>query len=224
MSRVRNEVAQLTSHINTLRIALAGVFLLALVMGAGWWHSPRDLTVHVPPDLRSGSTRKWWDVPPESVYSFTFYVWQQIQRWPTDGDVDYPRNLKALSAYLTPGCANFLQQDFVTRQRAGELRKRVRGVYEIPGRGYTDTSVARVRQVSQNNWTVTLDLVADEYLAAERVKRAFARYPFKVERSDIDPQRNPFGLVIDCYESLPQRIDAPGSADDTDSSSGDSAS
>jgi len=26
---------------------------------------------------------------------------------------------------------------------------------------------------------------------------------------DVDPARNPFGLVLDCYEGTPQRISAP---------------
>src|SRR3546814_3849065 len=77
-----------------------------------------------------------WEVPPESVYAFTFYVFQQLNRWPTNGEEDYARNLHALSSYLTPSCRAFLQADFEYRRNTGELRQRVRGVYEIPGRGY----------------------------------------------------------------------------------------
>ena len=58
----------------------------AVLLALGWWNAPRDLTIHVPPDLRTGSVRRWWDVPPESVYAFTFYVWQQLHRWPTNGE------------------------------------------------------------------------------------------------------------------------------------------
>ena len=163
----------------------------------------------MPPDLRSGSTRKWWDVPPESVYAFTFYIWQQAQRWPTNGEQDYPRNLHALSAYFTPSCRAFLQQDYEFRRSNGELRQRVRGIYEIPGRGYGDDPAARVRAVSANDWIVTLDVSADEYLGAEQVKRALVRYALKVVRMDIDPERNPFGLVLDCYARAPERIETP---------------
>ncbi|MBO9333129.1 TIGR03746 family integrating conjugative element protein [Achromobacter pulmonis] len=209
MSRVKNEVLRLEAHIKSLRVGGGVLFALALVMGIGWWSAPRDLTVHVPPDLRSGSTRKWWEVPPESVYAFTFYVWQQLQRWPTNGDDDYPRNLHALSGYLTPACRAFLQQDYEYRRNAGELRQRVRGIYEIPGRGYGDNPAQRVRVVSDRDWIVTLDVTADEYYASEQVKRAFVRYPLKVTRMDVDPQRNPFGLAIDCYEGAPQRIAEP---------------
>jgi integrating conjugative element protein (TIGR03746 family) len=109
----------------------------------------------VPPDLRSGSTRKWWDVPPESVYAFTFYIWQQAQRWPTNGEQDYPRNLHALSAYFTPSCRAFLQQDYEYRRSNGELASACAASTRF--RGYGDDPATRVRTVSaatgSSRWT-----------------------------------------------------------------------
>ena len=104
MSRFKNEVAHLKAHMKTLRAGAAALFAVALVLGFGWWSAPRDLTIHVPPDLRSGSVRKRWEVPRESAYAFAFYVFQQLNRWPTNGENDYSRNIHALSAYLTPAC------------------------------------------------------------------------------------------------------------------------
>lgn len=208
MSRFKNEVMHLEAHVKTLRLAAAALFALALVLGFGWWRAPKTLTIHVPPDLRSGSTRKWWDVPPENVYAFTFYIWQQTQRWPANGEEDYPRNLKALSAYFTPGCRSFLQQDYELWRNNGELRQRVRGIYEIPGRGYGDDPTSRVQVVSAVDWIVTLEVSADEYLGSEQVKRALVRYALKVVRLDVDPEHNPFGLALDCYARAPQRIES----------------
>jgi len=211
VSRFKNEVIHLKAHVKTLRFTALALLMLALVMGAGWWHAPREMTIHVPPDLRSGSTRKWWEVPPESVYAFTLYVFQQLNRWPVDGEADYIRNIHAYSAYLTPSCHAFLQQDYTLKRDSGELRKRMRGIYEIPGRGYGDDPTSRVRVLSDSDWIVTLDIAADEYYGTEQVKRALVRYPIKVARSDIDPERNPFGLVLDCYAETPQRIEIPES-------------
>ena len=132
MSRFKNEIAHLQAHIKTLRLGAGALFVVALVLGFGWWSAPRDLTIHVPPDLRSGSVRKWWEVPPESVYAFTFYVFQQLNRWPTNGEDDYARNIHALSAYLTPGCQIFLRRDYEQRRSTGELRQRVRGIPSPP--------------------------------------------------------------------------------------------
>ncbi|MDH8013969.1 DUF2895 family protein, partial [Klebsiella pneumoniae] len=77
-----------------------------------------------PPDLRSGSTRPWWEVPPASVYAFTFYIFQQLNRWPDNGEEDYSRNLRSLRAYLTPACYTRLEHDFQVRRNGGELRER----------------------------------------------------------------------------------------------------
>ena len=197
MSRFKNEVTHLQAHVKTLRLGAAALFVVALLLGFGWWSAPKSLTIHVPPDLRSGSTRKWWDVPPESVYAFTFYIWQQAQRWPTNGEEDYPRNLHSLSAYLTPSCRSFLQQDYEFRRSNGELRQRVRGIYEIPGRGYGDDPTSRVQAVSASNWVVTLDVSADEYLGSEQVKRALLRAESRAHgrRPRAQPLRPCIGLL-----------------------------
>ncbi|EEJ0026006.1 TIGR03746 family integrating conjugative element protein [Salmonella enterica subsp. enterica] len=113
------------AHIRTLHIALVALFLLASGMGFGWYSAPRQLTVYLPPDLRAASQRPWWEVPPATVYAFAFSVFQQINRWPTNGEADYPRNLSALRAYLTPGCYNQIDREFHQRQQNGELRDRV---------------------------------------------------------------------------------------------------
>jgi integrating conjugative element protein (TIGR03746 family) len=209
MSRFKNEVAHLQDHVKTLRVSVAALLVVVLGVGVGWWSAPRNLTIHVPPDLRSGSVRKWWEVPPESVYAFGFYIFQQLNRWPVNGEEDYPRNIHALAPYLTPACQAYLKQDFAFRRDSGELRQRVRGVYEIPGRGFGDDPTARVNVVSDHDWIVTLDITADEYYGSEQVKRALVRYPLKVVRADVDPEKNPFGLDLDCYSGPPQHITLP---------------
>lgn len=209
MSRFKNEIEHLRAHTRSLRLIAAALFGVVLLAFFGWWSAPKMLTVHVPPDLRSGSTRLWWEVPPENVYAFTFYIWQQLQRWPADGEADYPRNLHALSAYLTPACQTSLRQDYEYRRSHGELRGRIRGLYEIPGRSYGDDPAMRVKTVSGRDWTVTLDVAVDEYFSSEHVKRALVRYRIKVVRFDADPERNPFGLMLDCHEAAPERIEIP---------------
>ena len=209
MSRFKNEVARLESHLLSLRIGCGLLFVVALVMGLGWWDAPRNMTINLPPDLRSGSTRKWWEIAPESVYTFGFYIFQQLNRWPVDGEKNYPRAIQKLSAYLTPQCRSQLEGDAQKRQTAGELRGRTRGVFEMPDRGYADDPEQRVKVLSRDNWVVNLDLVTEEFYGSERVKQAFVRYPLQVVRLDVDPEKNPFGLALDCYDSAPQRITQP---------------
>ncbi|MEQ2027370.1 PFL_4703 family integrating conjugative element protein, partial [Xenorhabdus szentirmaii] len=188
-----------------LRLACGVLVLVLLITLAGWMTAPRNLTIHNPPDLRSGSTRAWWEVPAPSVYSFAFYIFQQLNAWPKNGAQDYPAKIMSLSPYLTPTCQDFLREDAKTRADSGELLDRVRVVYEIPGRGYETNSVT---VHNQDNWRVRLDLVADEYYHAEPVKRALVRYPLKVVRWEGDAERNPFGLALDCYDGMPQRLEA----------------
>lgn len=205
MSKFKHALAARDSHINSLRLGLVIILIVTMGLWYGWQTAPRDLTIHNPPDLRAGSTRAWWEVPPGSVYAFTFYIFQQLNRWPTNGDVDYARNLQSLNAYLTPACHSQLEQDYRYRRDAGELRDRVRGTYEIPGRGFNNK---RVEVIDRDNWLVTLDLTVDEYYRSEPVKRALVRYPIKVVRYDVDAENNPWGLAIDCYSANPQRLEA----------------
>ncbi len=205
LSRFRNAVSARDNHILTLRGIIVLLVLLLSMTIVGWMSAPRQLTIHNPPDLRSGSTREWWKVPPSTVYAFGFYIFQQLNAWPKNGDVDYPAKIAQLGAFLTPACQDFLNKDAKVRSDSGELKDRVRVVYELPRRGYSSQSVT-VR--SDDEWVVRLDLVADEYYHTEPVKRAMVRYPLRVLRWEGDPERNPFGLALDCYDSMPQRIEA----------------
>jgi integrating conjugative element protein, PFL_4703 family len=201
MSRFKNLVDAQRAHIFTLRAMIASMLIVSAAMWYGWTKAPDQLTIHVPPDLRSGSTRLWWDIPPENAYAFTLYVFGQLNRWPNNGEEDYKKNIFALQSYLTPACRATLDQDYQQRRNAGELRNRTRGVYEILGRGFADDPAFRVQQLDKNTWKVNLDLQADEYYLAEPVKRAAVRFPLQVVRFDIDPALNPYGLALNCSSS-----------------------
>ncbi|AZF53153.1 hypothetical protein C4J85_2668 [Pseudomonas sp. R4-34-07] len=71
----------------------------------------------------------------------------QLNRWPSDGEQDYRLAIYGLQSYLTPACKAFLDGDYEYRKAAGELRQRVRGVYEILGRGYSEDPELRVKQL-----------------------------------------------------------------------------
>lgn len=204
MSTHKRALDHRDSHIRTLRAACVALCLGCLLLGVGWYKAPTNLTIHNPPDLRSGSTRKWWEIEPSSVYSFAFYVFQQVNRWPTNGEVDYPRNIRRFSPYLTSSCRAFLEKDVDIRRRDNELKDRERSVNEIPERGF---ETSRVDILSRDAWVVYLDLVTDEHYLAEKVKSSLVRYPIRVVRNDVDPEKNPFGLQLDCFADTPQRLE-----------------
>ncbi len=57
MSRFKNALNARDAHIWTLRGTCVLLILVCLVLALGWMNAPRNLTIHQPPDLRSGSTR-----------------------------------------------------------------------------------------------------------------------------------------------------------------------
>lgn len=204
LSKYRHALTSERFHIQSLRIIIVILLIVTAGLGYGLYAVPKHLTIHNPPDLRSGSTRAWWEIPDSTVYAFSFYIFQQLNRWPTNGQEDYKRNIYALRAYLTPQCQQYLERDYENRDLLGELKNRVRGVYEIPGRGFHKS---RVKINSQDDWDVTLDLATDEYYLDNPVKRVLVRYPLHVVRYDVNPEANPWGLAIDCYRSQPQRLE-----------------
>ncbi|WP_419851711.1 PFL_4703 family integrating conjugative element protein [Actinobacillus pleuropneumoniae] len=203
-SKYNNALQGEKSHTQTLRSIIYLLIAIVAGLGYGLYSVPKNLTIHNPPDLRTGSTRAWWEIAPSSVYSFTFYIFQQLNRWPTNGEIDYKRNIEALQAYLTPSCQQFFLNDYNQRKALGELRDRVRGVYEIPGRGFSQD---KVEVVGQDDWYVKLDLSTDEYYRDDPVKRVTVRYPIHVVRYDVDPEKNPWGLALNCYQHIPQRLE-----------------
>ncbi|WP_061290010.1 PFL_4703 family integrating conjugative element protein [Azotobacter vinelandii] len=211
MSRFRNAIASRDAHILTLRAACGVLLLSCAALWWGWSQAPKDLTIHNPPDLRSGSTRKWWEVPPSSVYAFSFYIWQQLNAWHTNGEADYRRQIHALTPFFSADCKILLENEYLTRLNRQELKGRVRSVSEIPGRGYSEQSVS---MLGRDTWVARLDLVVKEFYAGEPIRDVFVRYPLRVIRADTDPELNAFGLQIDCFEGTPQRLEVPEDPED----------
>lgn len=191
-------------------------FRLILVMAAitafalwGWKTAPRNLTAHIPPDLRNGATIRIGttpDVPDTTVYTFAFYIWQQVNRWGLDGAKDYGTQIYALQHYLTPSCREQLEADMHQRNRSGELSRRTRSVMEIPGLGYREE---RVKVLGGNAWTVLLDTQVQETQGNVPVKDAFVRFPLRIVRFDVDREKNRWQLAIDCFGGdRPARLDA----------------
>ena len=203
MSRFRKVVDEQVAHVTTLRVVLTALLVLNGLLAYGWYQAPRELIVHQPPDLRSGSTRRATEVPAQSAYAFAFYVFQQLNRWAVDGEADYRDRIHNLAAYFTPQFAEFLQSDFESKRARRELQGRVRSVLEVPGRTY---EASRVEIESADSWIVHLDLQVIESYRGETIKNTALRYPLRVVRYDVDPERNPFGLALAGFATTPERL------------------
>ena len=141
MRRYRYEIDNVRAHLRSLWAVIGLQALVIFALWFGWSQAPKTLTVHVPPDLRSGAVLAVDQVPPANVYAFAFYIFQQLNRWPEDGARDYGRAIFSVSPYLTPKYRTDLIADMELKGRQGELAYRVRGMQEIPGHGYEERRV-----------------------------------------------------------------------------------
>ena len=80
MRRYRYEIDNVRAHLRSLWVIIGVQIVVILALWFGWSQAPQRLTVHVPPDLRSGATLAVDEVPPANVYSFAFYIFQQLNR------------------------------------------------------------------------------------------------------------------------------------------------
>lgn len=216
MSKYLNALTGRDKHIQSLRFVIVVLLIVILAMAWGWKSAPKDLTIHIPPDTRTGSTRLWSDIDQSNIYSFAFYIFQQLNSWPTNGEMDYKRNINRLTSYLTPKCKTVLLNEYEERRAGGELKDRVRSIGEIDGHGInsdvknyqTGRFESRVKILSDKAWVTTFDFYIDEYYKGEAVKRTMARFPLSVVKSDTDPEKNPWGLKLNCFASQPLKLTA----------------
>lgn len=203
-------LARERSHNRTLRLTVLAVAALGALGMVLTWSVPKEIDLHVAPDMRAGETVRVEDgrsaVPPTNVYGFAYYIWQQVNRWQADGAKDYGQQIFRFQSYITPSCRAQLQADMQSRFKSGELRQRTRQIAEIPGLGYAPN---RVLADGRAAWTVLLDMQLMETFRGQPVKDTYIRYPIRVVRYDVDRERNPWRLAIDCYGTKrPARIAA----------------
>ncbi len=214
MRRYRYEIDNVRAHLRSLWIIIGVQLVVILALWFGWSQSPRHLTVHVPPDLRSGATQTIDEVPPANVYAFAIYIFQQLNRWSEDGARDYGNAIFRVSPYITPRYQADLIADMELKGRQGELAYRVRGVQEVPGHGYEER---RVDLLASGVWVVWLDIDLFESVKGMTVKKTTIRYPLRVVRLAVDPESNPWGLALDGFAATgPRRLSEAELADESE--------
>lgn len=204
MSQYNNLVHAKDHTIKLMGYGLVGLTLMLCLTVVGWMQAPSQITLHYPPDLSAGASQGVGEIPKANLYSFAFYIFQQLNRWPSDGREDYFDRIHSLKNYLTPACFAERLEDYDLRKNNNELSGRARAVWEIPGRGF---SFGRVKTTSSKSWVVGLDFHVQETFRGEKVKDRLIHFPLKVVSYEVDPQLNPWGLAIDCYATNPRVIE-----------------
>ena len=200
MPRYLHADANLYSHILTLRAIAA--FLGICLVGSlyGWQHAAKVQRISIPPDLRYGGQISLNSIHPWEVYNFAGYIWQQLNRCPHNCFEDYPKNLERLTEFLTPEFKAWLRHD--GENRAPELLNRTRFLLPLENLNFRDT----VTLEDSGKWTVELDVELKENIGGVSVKDAKIRYHLKVIFKAIDPEFNPWGLLLDTMPKMPERI------------------
>ena len=196
MQRYRYEIDNVRSHLRSLWMVIGLELLVILGLWIGWMRMPSNITVHIPPDLRSGAVLALAEVPPANVYAFAFYIFQQLNRWPDDGAEDYGKAIFRIAPYLTPGFRSKLIADMEAKGKHGELAHRVRSLQAIPDHGYEER---RVDILGNDAWVVWLDLELKESVKGMTIKQTAIRYPIRVVRYPVDAEANPWGLALDGF-------------------------
>jgi integrating conjugative element protein (TIGR03746 family) len=199
-------VDQQTAHIWTLRVMLGASLILLFLFWYGWQSAPDRIEVHVPPSLTDGAVLPIHTVPEPNVYAFANHIFQQLQRWPKDGNKDYQQNIYSLQYFLTPRYQDALTEDYQRKYSRGELKGTQRYGQVVAGHVYEDN---RVDHIGHHAWIVYLDYEITELVGGMRTKQVEIRYPIRVVRYDIDREKNRWGLALDGYPPglNPRRLD-----------------
>lgn len=190
------------AHINTLRAVIAALVVLATLLWLGWQSAPRELRIHIPPDLSRGARLAPDQPGPANVYAFTRYVWQNLNRW--DGAAGPADRIYALSAYLTPQFREQLVRRFDERSRLGQLQGRERALMDLPTSPYSPELVV---VQGDGSWDVSVRLDLIESVGGEIVKERPIAYTLRVVRYDVDPSSNPWGLALAGFAAPPSALD-----------------
>ena len=194
------------AHIRTLRVLLAAAFILMMMLWYGWNSAPDTINVHVPPRLTDGAVLPIHTIPEPNVYTFANHIFQQLQRWPADGNQDYQHNIYRLQYFLTPRYQDALTNDYQRKYSRGELKGTQRYGQVVSGHVYEED---RVETIADNAWIVYLDYEISELVGGMRTKQVEIRFPMRVVRYDIDREKNRWGLALDGYPDglSPRRLE-----------------
>lgn len=197
---LRSEQENLKGHISSLR----GIIFVLILIIAGMWVTTLQLTktqsVSIPPDLRSGAVVQLNTPHPANIFSFTAYIYQIINDWPTDGAKEYSKNIYKLQSYFTKTFMATILNDIKDKGRKGELDGRTRGTRLLAGYDEQHVDV-----ISDKSWVVWLDIELTEHVKGLKIKKLEIRYPIKVVKTDAS-DANPWGLLLDGYSQPPFEI------------------
>ncbi len=187
--------------IRALKSGIGILFVLCVILAAGWMSAPSHLRIYIPPDISNGATFKVNEVPNPLIYTFAYELWQEINYWPEDSGQNYAKNIKTYAAYLTPGFQQSLLQELAELKATGQLQRQ-RFMQGISGAAYTPENV---KKLGPDTWEVDLSVRLMEFKNNQPVKDVEILYPIKVTRREVSHNDNPYGLALAGFIAPPVR-------------------
>lgn len=194
---------QKSATVQLLSRILVGAFAVIVLLLLLIHQARQNVRVDVRPGLSSRVVVSEGQMPAENAFSFALIVFQQMNRWREDGARDYPAQIERVRAFLTDRYKGQALADADRRKKSGELQYRTRHVALPPEISFKSD---RVKKISDSLWIVYLDLDLQETVRGQVVKTPVIRYPVRVIAADVDPQYNPYGLLIDGFAEEPRRL------------------
>ena len=188
MSKVGNKLDDKDKVIRFL-VVLCGLFLF-LVVHAHYsiMNTPKDWTMHTPPDLSVGGSMGLNEVPDVVAYNFAFTMLAGVNTWQADGSKDYPEKLDKYRFYFSPAYTNQLKRN-AEKNRASN-RNRTRTVEAVLGK-YS------VERLGSGKFKVTFLVNVVDSLNGYEIKNETVQYTLLVVPYNIIRSLNPWQLRIE---------------------------
>lgn len=194
--RFTNQVQNMNMQVVVLTFIIVSLIGFIFVQQNSIDIAKEEVLIRIETNLRAGTVRKAWEVPNSFVYGFGLTIVQKINTWNENGSKEYSKNIVSLQNYITPSCRSILNADFKKKKISGQLQGRQRIVTELAGIGFTESNARLVRR---GVWHVDLSLKVREYIGNQLIKEKDVFWPLKVVEFNVDAEKNPQGLAIDCF-------------------------
>ncbi len=157
-----------------------------------------ELKLHLPPDVSQGATLQVGQLPLPTAYTYTRYIWQNLNTWQKNGATEYESAIEAFSCYLSPEFQEDLRQTVIEKRSKGELN-RTRQLSDA--HLYTSEYV---KKFSDTTFGVWLDQNLKETVRGQPVKEISMRYPLHL----VADQRpcNVLGFSLGGFMASPSRL------------------
>lgn len=189
-------------------IRMQTIIIVCLVLVNGYLGNalvsvPEEMEVYSPPDLSKGGTVGINVVPNHVAYAFAHNVMQQYLYCASDCKKEELEQVYKYGWFFTPECRAELETLAKNPRRQTENMNVVRQAAEADGASYDSSKAV---ELPNSTWIVYLDLVVRSYIAGKLIDEPVYRYPVKVVRADVNRNKNPWRLQVDCFHGDPERL------------------